>query len=671
MTLPALPPRSTQRTTSTLRQAIDEQLAALRDLAGGRAATPALQRLRDRASHFYAVLLWLHVPVVAAIAYSNQVPVWSAALVMAVAALLSTIVVAWFGGLLVSRLTIAAALTMVPALMVYAGAGPWQVDWHMYFFVVFGLLAVYVDWRPIALAAGITAAHDVLLGLFFPGAVFPEPGLGRVTLHAGIVIVDCLVLFWTASLMLRLFLESSASVAAAEAATAEARRQESYTKQGAELIMHAARQGLLVCDSECRIQPQYSAELEKIFETDELAGRDFVDLLEGLLAPRLLHTATDFIALLFDASKKERTVLRVNPLAEVECSFWDHTGRSFVSKILCFSFRRVVEEGRVMRLFVAVNDISNRIGLERQISEAEEKKERQVALMLSIMPMDPSTLSEFIALAKEEIGAMQDAVRPQDFADAGPAHRTLLDERLYAMLRRVQNLRGNAALIGFEYFRQRAETFETKLAGLRARSMVGGDDYLAISAERSALLSDIEELEMLRDRFANAQLRSASAQHNGNAEPSDEVVVAIAEFAKSVAAKLGKEIRLDVTGFDTRALNGMQRRAVKDALIQLTLNSLTHGIEPPHVRARAGKDPRATLSIRPACTRHDKFGLIFRDDGRGFELEPSGDPSHGVGLNIVKQRIVEECHGDVVMRSEPGCSCEFELNFPVTERAIA
>jgi signal transduction histidine kinase len=660
-----------QHIPSKLRQAVDEQLAALRDLAGSRAGTPALQRLRERVSHFYAVLLWLHVPVVAAIAYSNQVPVWSAALVMAVAALLSTIVVAWFGGVLVSRLTIAAALTMVPALMVYAGAGPWQVDWHMYFFVIFGLLAVYVDWRPLALAAGITAGHDLLLGLLFPGAVFPDPGLGRVTLHAGIVIVDCLVLFWTASQMLRLFLESAASVTAAEAGTVEARRLESYTKQGADLILHAAGQGLLQCDSACRIQPHYSAELEKIFETDELAGRDFVDLLEGLLAPKLLHTATDFVALLFDASKKERTVLRVNPLAAVECSFWDQTGRSFVSKVLCFSFRRIVEEGRVVRLFVAVSDITSRIALERRLNEADERKERQVALMLSIMPMDPSTLIEFIALAKEEIGAMQDAVRPQDFADAGPAHRTLLDERLYAMLRRIQNIRGNASLIGFEYFRRRAETFETKLAGLRARSMVGGDDYLAVMAEYTGLQSDVEELEMLRDRFATARLRSAASERKGTAEPSDEVVVAIAEFAKTVAAKLGKEIRLDVDGFDTRALNGMQRRAVKDALIQLTLNSLTHGIEPPHVRARAGKDPRATLSIRPACDKHGKFGLIFRDDGRGFEVEPAGEAGQGVGLTIVKQRIVEECHGDIVVRSEPGCSCEFELNFPVTGRAIA
>src|ERR1700722_2055254 len=186
MTLPALPARPARATTSDLRKAADEQLAALRALAGGRAATPALQRLRDRASQFYAVLLWLHVPVVAAIAYSNQVPVWGATLVMAIAALLSTIVVAWFGGVLVSRLTIAAALTMVPALMVYAGTGPWQVDWHMYFFVIFGLLAVYVDWRPIALAAGITAGQDLLFGLLFPGTVFPDPGLGRVSLHASI-----------------------------------------------------------------------------------------------------------------------------------------------------------------------------------------------------------------------------------------------------------------------------------------------------------------------------------------------------------------------------------------------------------------------------------------------------------------------------------------------------
>jgi diguanylate cyclase (GGDEF)-like protein len=115
---------------------------------------------------------------------------------MSIAAAAATVSVWRAGASLNGRLTIAAALTFAPMLMVYAGAGAWQVDWHMYFFVVFGLLVAYVDWRPIALSAGLTTAHHVVLNFLLPTAVFPESDLARDILHGAIVVADVVVLFW-------------------------------------------------------------------------------------------------------------------------------------------------------------------------------------------------------------------------------------------------------------------------------------------------------------------------------------------------------------------------------------------------------------------------------------------------------------------------------------------
>jgi diguanylate cyclase (GGDEF)-like protein len=164
-----------------------------------------LHALRTSASRLFVPLLWLHVPVIAGIAVSNGIPVWRPAAFMALAAAVATIAVWRAGGGLWARLTVAAALTAAPTLMVYAGTGPWQVDWHMYFFVVFGMLVAYVDWRPIALAAGLTAAHHAILDALFPSAVFPESDLARVALHASIVVVDSVVLFWIVHEMTGLF----------------------------------------------------------------------------------------------------------------------------------------------------------------------------------------------------------------------------------------------------------------------------------------------------------------------------------------------------------------------------------------------------------------------------------------------------------------------------------
>ena len=81
----------------------------------------------------------------------------------------------------------------------FAGNGDWQVDYHMYFFCVFAMLSAYVDWRPIAVAAALTAAHHLLLDLVVPANVFPEEGIDRVALHAIAVVIECGVLFWLTS----------------------------------------------------------------------------------------------------------------------------------------------------------------------------------------------------------------------------------------------------------------------------------------------------------------------------------------------------------------------------------------------------------------------------------------------------------------------------------------
>jgi signal transduction histidine kinase len=689
------------------QRAIAEQQAAVSELAGRNIVSSDLDVLRQRASRFFATLLWLHVPVVLLIAASNHVSLWRVAAIMIGAALAGTLAARRGGGTLWGRLTIAAGLTTAPALMVYAGRGPWQIDWHMYFFVIFGMLVAYVDWRPIALSAGLTAVHHLLLDLIFPDGVFPEAGLGRVFLHAGVVAVDCLVLFWIISEMRLLFLQSAASLRAAREAAAEAQRLESYAKQGSDLIMQAVNQGLLLCDDRYRIQPQYSAELENIFETGELAEHSLLDLLQSLFTERLFRTTSDYFTLLFDAKRKERTVLKVNPLSEVECSFWSHANRSFTSKFLSFNFRRIVEGGKVVRVFVAVNDITERVKLERQLTESEEKKEQQVELLLSILHIDPAALDAFVATAAEQLHTMNNTLRPQDFTAGGEGNRELLRRRLDTIHRCVHNIKGNAALIDFQYFRKRAHDFETKLTELRGRSNLGGDDFLSVVIAQEKLRSDVDELDDLRSKFSSAP-RPAIARSSGESRTSDDLVAGVSEIAASIAAALGKEVRVDAGGFDTRNLSDGQRRAVKDVLVQLARNSITHGVELPERRQAAGKPRQATLTIRPINDRRGEFGFVFRDDGRGFDtdlirhraieqglLAPHDSLSHddariarlifepgfstlddakrdsdrGMGMNLVKGRIVDECSGEIEVVSVPGRFCEFRITLPIARLA--
>lgn len=164
-----------------------------------------LNDIRVQATKIFAIICWVHVPVAVAVALIARNEVLTPALVASVAAIVVSIAAWRLRDGLTLRAIVAICLTFGPIVFVYAGRGhtggisgneDWQIDYHMYFFGVFAMLAAYIDWRPIAIAASLTAVHHLILDLVVPANVFPEEGLDRVVLHALAVVAECSVLFW-------------------------------------------------------------------------------------------------------------------------------------------------------------------------------------------------------------------------------------------------------------------------------------------------------------------------------------------------------------------------------------------------------------------------------------------------------------------------------------------
>jgi methyl-accepting chemotaxis protein len=174
----------------------------------------SLSDIRARATRLFVVIAWAHVLVVvcvALIARNAWLEPAAAAVGVAIVATLASRVLR--DGLAL-RSIIAVCLTVAPILFVYAGRGhtsglagngDWQVDYHMYFFALFAMLTAYIDWRPIAVAAALTAGHHLVLDLMVPANVFPEEGVDRVALHGLVVAAECAVLFWLTIQIDRLF----------------------------------------------------------------------------------------------------------------------------------------------------------------------------------------------------------------------------------------------------------------------------------------------------------------------------------------------------------------------------------------------------------------------------------------------------------------------------------
>lgn len=473
-------------------------------------------------------------------------------------------------------------------------------------------------------------------------------------------------------------------------------------KREADAVLSAVRAHLMIIDQSYFIQNRYSSELEGIFNQRELGHENFLNVLQRILSERMFKTARDYLALLFDISRKERVVLKVNPLDEVEVTAEGSEATAGL-RYLNFDFRRIVEDGVVTRVLVSVEDISERTIRERQLRESEQQKVKQFELLIGILHVEPQALDNFVDLANDELAVVDEALKASDFAAATIGQTALLRQRLDVVLERIHNIKGNAAFLRLEYFEKIAQDFEQKIVDLKHRPALGGDDFLTVVIGLAAFRADLDDLQSLRVKLAGI--------HRGvqiREEVGDDLVTSVTELARDLAKKLGKDVRVDADGFDSRGLAPAHRMVVKDVLIQLTRNSLAHGVETPVEREAAKKARTATIEIHPLPNAPaDTFGFTFRDDGRGLDAlkireraiaagllaraeadavddsqiagfifapgfstadETTGIAGRGVGMNVVKTRVVDDCGGEIGVDSESGHFCEFSFVLPTNDR---
>jgi len=189
-----------------------------------------LEALRETTSKALIALLWLHLPIAIAIGTVRGSEWLLPAVFMAVFAAAATVSWRMAGNGLSTRLTFAVALMGGVSVLAFELSGhPWQIDVHMYFFAALALLVAYCDYRPIVIGTVAVALHHLILNFLLPAAIFPGGAdLGRVVLHAVILVMEAAVLVWLAHKLSQLFEAMAQKTAELETAhAAEARAQAS------------------------------------------------------------------------------------------------------------------------------------------------------------------------------------------------------------------------------------------------------------------------------------------------------------------------------------------------------------------------------------------------------------------------------------------------------------
>jgi methyl-accepting chemotaxis protein len=177
-----------------------------------------LAELRGTVDTALTATLWLHVPMIGFVAWTlgNSVLTLSAA-AAAVAGAATMARFTWPSGPARWAVMGVGLVAIVSLLVAAAAGGRWQGDIHMYYFAVLAVLSAYCDRTIILVSAAVTAIHHLVLNFLAPALVFDGGGdLGRVLLHAAILLVETGALVWLTDNLARLFRANSASLAAAE-----------------------------------------------------------------------------------------------------------------------------------------------------------------------------------------------------------------------------------------------------------------------------------------------------------------------------------------------------------------------------------------------------------------------------------------------------------------------
>jgi PAS domain S-box-containing protein len=466
-------------------------------------------------------------------------------------------------------------------------------------------------------------------------------------------------------------------------------------KKQTDIILQNVDEGFFLLDKKFRIGMEYSAALKNILEIDEPANTFLPDILKTMLSEEMTENIRDFLDLMFNPSIDEESLADLNPLTEANVTIRKETELFSKEKVLSFKFQRILNEQEIIGLIATVNDITEQARLARKLKETEEQSKSQIEWFMGILHVEPQLLKEFIDSANYELNQIEESFKSYQNE---PDIESLVD----GIYRSVHMIKGNASLLDLKFFANRAHIFEEKIEQIKKKKEKTVKDFIPLVMQQNELRKNIGEINKMIERISqlHAHFRPKRSFEN------QLLINSIKNLIHSLSKDLKKEVDFLHDKFDLDILPYEYRLLVKDLMIQMVRNSVTHGIECPEERMKLKKTARGQIKI-DNFLENGHFCFRFRDDGRGLQLKKIREKAEnagkwtkkeiakwddqqiaaliflpgittvnhsdllagrGVGMDIIKQKV-ESHNGEIVMNFHEGEFFELIVRLPaVTNR---
>lgn len=183
--------------------------------------------------------------------------------------------------------------------------------------------------------------------------------------------------------------------------------------------------------------------------------------------------------------------------------------------------------------------------------------------------------------------------------------------------------------------------------------------------------------------------------------PAENVFQGFRKMVRDLARDEGKLIELLISGFELQA-DRMVLQTLKDPLMHILRNAVTHGIEPPDERRAQSKSPTGLVSLKMEAVGN-RLTITVEDDGRGIDFVRTAEiaarrrllseedaakaeihelsrllfqpgfstarvvtelSGRGIGLSVV-QNAVARLQGNVELQPREGSGTIFSLTVPL------
>lgn len=440
-------------------------------------------------------------------------------------------------------------------------------------------------------------------------------------------------------------------------------------------MLQSIPQGILTIQAGGIVHPEYSAYLETIFETKEIAGREIIPLV--FANARIGADVRDQIStVLSSCIGEDRMNFDFNRhllVGAVEIAMAD--GRT---KALDLNWSPITDDaGNIVRLMLCARDVTEL----RALAAEAKAQERTLATIGEILAVSQEKFHEFILGAIEFIDQNEVIIHQHADADA---------DAIAQLFRNMHTLKGNARTYGLQHLTNIVHEAEqiyselrkpypdiawdptmltTQLAAVKAEveryarinefslgrkgpgRRGGVERYLMV--DRHQIHEALHRLETTNASNLHDLLATRDAVHNTlrllGTEPLRETLSAVLDSLPSLARELGKEtpqIQLEDNGYVVR---NQASGLLKNIFMHLIRNAVDHGLETAERRREQGKTAAGTIALQMDLSA-GMLRISLSDDGQGLALARIRKTGEEKGLISAEQPCADETIAALIFR---------------------